>query len=129
MQLVNYPHKFHESVLVTTNLYGSIVTNIAAGLVGGPGVTGGYCEGDEYSLFSQLPRHVAYDIAGKGVANPLGILRASYYMLHQIGMENEVLKIKNAIRSTLKEGKTLTKDLGGNASTKQFMDAIISNLQ
>ena len=54
MQLVNYPHKFHNSVVVTPNLYGSIVTNIAAGLVGGPGVTGGYCEGEDYSLFSSL---------------------------------------------------------------------------
>jgi isocitrate dehydrogenase (NAD+) len=128
MQLVNYPHKFKNSVVVTTNLYGSIVANTAAGLCGGAAVTGGYCIGDKYALFAQQPRHVAMDIAGKGIANPIGIIRASYYMLRHLGMHNETELIKSALYRVLNEGSALTKDLGGSATTKQFMDALGSNL-
>lgn len=128
MQLVNYPQKFKNSVVVTTNLYGSIVSNTAAGLIGGAGITGGYCTGNDYTLFAQQPRHVAFDIAGKGLANPIGIIRSSYYLLRKLGMNNDVDRIKKALYKVLSQGTALTKDLGGNATTKEFMDAVISNL-
>eukprot|EP01027_Heterolobosea_sp_BB2_P020512 GEZU01029265.1.p2 GENE.GEZU01029265.1~~GEZU01029265.1.p2 ORF type:complete len:163 (-),score=72.98 GEZU01029265.1:411-899(-) len=129
MQLVTYPRKFKNAVVVTTNLYGSIVSNIAAGLVGGSGVLGGFNIGPDAYVFEQGTRHVALDIAGKNIANPVGLLQSSVMMLKKMNLNEHANRIDNALKTVLKDGKVLTPDLGGSATTTDFTSAVISKLE
>jgi isocitrate dehydrogenase (NAD+) len=125
MKLVMDPHRF--DVLLLSNLYGDIVSDLAAGLVGGLGVVPGANYGDEYAVFEAV-HGSAPDIAGKGIANPLAILFSGIMMLRWIGRDDIADRIKYAAFAVLQEGKVRTPDLGGSASTEQFADAIISAL-
>jgi len=126
MQLVMNPSQF--DVMLTPNLYGNIITNVAAGLVGGPGLTPGANAGDGMALFEVGARHAAHDIAGMNKANPTGLILSSIMMLRYLELHEYAKRIEKAVQGVLKEGKVLTKDIGGNATTKEFTQAVITNL-
>src|SRR5437660_1145943 len=126
MKLVQDPSKM--DVLLMENLYGDLVSDLCAGLVGGLGVVPGSNIGDDAAVFEAV-HGSAPDIAGKGVANPLALIMSGVMMLNYIHEEAIASKIKNAYNAVLAEGKTLTRDLGGQAGTNQFADAVIAKLQ
>ena len=124
MQLVQNPSQF--DVLVLPNLYGDIVSDLCAGLIGGLGVAQGANIGLDYAVFE--PVHgSAPDIKGQNKANPTALLLSSIEMLKYIGEFSYAEKIEKALFKTLKNG-VFTADLGGNASTLDFTNAIIQNL-
>lgn len=125
MQLVQKPSQF--DVLVMPNLYGDIVSDLCAGLIGGLGVAQSANIGSNCAIFEAV-HGSAPDIAGLGIANPTGLLRSAIMMLNYIGEAEASKNIEQALFKTLKEGEILTKDLGGNATTKEFTDKIIKNL-
>ncbi len=125
MQLVMYPQKY--DVVVAPNLYGDILSDLIAGLVGGLGLVAGANLGKEVAIFEAV-HGSAPDIAGKGIANPIALLQAAVMMLEHIGKIDVANKIKTAIIRTLKDGKCLTQDLNGTATTKELTNAIIRNL-
>lgn len=125
MQLVQNPEKF--DVLVLPNLYGDIVSDLAAGLIGGLGVAQGANLGEDVAVFE--PVHgSAPDIKGKNLANPTALLLSAIEMLKYIDENAYAEKIDKALRKVIKEGKTLTADLGGNSSTTEFTQSVISAL-
>jgi len=125
MQLVTNPERF--DILVMPNLYGDIVSDLCAGLVGGLGVAPGGNIGDSIAIFE--PVHgSAPDIAGLGIANPTALLLSSFQLLQHIGLNKTKFRIENALIQTLKDG-IKTKDIGGKATTKEFVQGIISNLE
>ena len=126
MQLVQNPSKF--DVLVLPNLYGDIVSDLTAGLIGGLGVAQGANIGKDCAVFE--PVHgSAPDIKGQNLANPTALVLCACEMLNYISEGDASKKIQNAIYKTLKEGKFLTKDLGGCAKTTEFTDEVIKNLR
>jgi isocitrate/isopropylmalate dehydrogenase len=125
MRLVLKPQIF--DVIVTSNLFGDILSDEAAGLVGGLGLAPSANIGADYGLFE--PVHgSAPRLAGKGIANPLAAIMASKMMLDYLGETEWAERIENAIITVLKEAKVLTPDLGGSSSTTQVADAIIKAL-
>ena len=125
MQLVQHPEKF--DVLVLPNLYGDIVSDLTAGLTGGLGLARGANIGLECAVFE--PVHgSAPDIKGQNKANPSALLLSAVEMLKYINEREYAEKIEQALLKTLKEGKVLTADLGGVATTTEFTDEIIKNL-
>lgn len=125
MQLVMYPEKY--DMLVAPNLYGDIISDLIAGLVGGLGLVSGANIGKEVAIFEAV-HGSAPDIAGKGIANPIALLNASCMMLEHLGQNDIANKISLAVDKVLKSKKVLTTDLGGSASTKEFTDEIIKNM-
>lgn len=117
----------HFDVLLLQNLYGDIVSDLAAGLVGGLGVVPGANVGARYAVFEAV-HGTAPDIAGKGIANPLAVLMSSLLMLEHIGERRVADRIRGAIYAVLEEGRHLTGDLGGKADTATFTHAIIDHL-
>ncbi len=125
MQLVQNPSKF--DVLVMPNLYGDIVSDLTAGLIGGLGVAQGANIGVNYAVFE--PVHgSAPDIKGQNLANPTALLLCAVEMLKHLNEFEIAKKVENAVYKTIKEGKVLTKDLGGNSTTTEFTKEIIRNL-
>ena len=125
MQLVLKPETF--DVIVTTNLFGDILSDEISGLVGGLGLAPGANIGARAALFEAV-HGTAPDIAGKGIANPGALVLAACMMLDHIGDHPRAERIRNALTKVIREGKTLTRDLGGTANTDQFTDAIIAAL-
>jgi isocitrate dehydrogenase (NAD+) len=125
MQLVIDPLKF--DVIVTTNLFGDILSDLVSGLVGGLGLAPGANIGRDAAIFEAV-HGTAPDIAGKGVANPGALVLAACLMLDHVGDRFRADRIRRALESTIKAGKVLTRDLGGTASTKEFADAVISHI-
>ena len=124
MQLVQNPSQF--DVLVLPNLYGDIVSDLCAGLIGGLGIAQGANIGKDYAVFE--PVHgSAPDIKGQNKANPTALLLSAVEMLKYIGETVYAQKIESALFKTFSQGK-FTSDLGGNLTTKEFTDAIIQNL-
>ena len=126
MKLVQDPARF--DVLLMENLYGDLISDLCAGLVGGLGVVPGSNIGDEAAVFEAV-HGSAPDIAGKGVANPLALLMSAVMMLEHIHEDAIAGRIRKAYNAVLAEGKTLTRDLGGTAGTDAFADAIIDKLR
>lgn len=124
MQLVMRPERF--DVMVLPNLFGDIVSDLCAGLIGGLGVAPGGNIGNGYAVFEAV-HGSAPDIAGKGIANPTAFILSAVQMLHHLGLHADAERIENALRYTLVSG-IKTRDLGGNANTREFTKAIISNL-
>lgn len=125
MQLVQNPSKF--DVLVMPNLYGDIVSDLTAGLIGGLGVAQGANMGVDCAVFE--PVHgSAPDIKGQNLANPTALLLCAIEMLKYLNEFEIAKKVENAVYKTIKEGKVLTKDLGGNSTTTEFTKEIIRNL-
>mgnify|MGYP005842022527 CR=1 FL=1 len=122
MQLVMNPLQF--DVMVLENLYGDIVSDLCAGLVGGLGVVPGANIGTEASVFEAV-HGSAPDIAGKGVANPTAMLLSAVMMLEHLGEVKAAERIMNAVYRVLGEGKILTPDLRGEATTTQYTDEIV----
>lgn len=124
MQLVQNPNQF--DVLLLPNLYGDIVSDLCAGLIGGLGIAQGANIGKDYAVFE--PVHgSAPDIAGQNKANPTAMLLSAVEMLNYIGEKISAEKIKKALSATLQDG-IKTQDLGGNATCSEFTDAIIARL-
>src|SRR5438067_1114046 len=126
MKLVQDPTRF--DVLLMENLYGDLMSDLCAGLVGGLGAVPGSNIGDDAAVFEAV-HGSAPDIAGKGVANPLAVIMSGVMMLNHIHEQTIATQIRSAYDAVLAEGKTLTRDLGGSASTDQFADAVIAKLQ
>ncbi len=122
MQLVMNPLQF--DVIVTMNLYGDIISDLSAGLVGGLGLAPGANIGDEIAIFESV-HGSAPDIAGKGYANPIALLRTSIMLLKYLDKDDIANKLEIAINEVLKEKKVLTRDLGGQSSTMDIANAII----
>ena len=125
MQLATNPERF--KVIVTMNLYGDILSDLVAGLVGGLGVAPGANIGDDIAIFEAV-HGSAPDIAGQNKANPLALLLSSIEMLKYLKLDNFAKNIENAILKTLTDG-CKTADLGGSATTTEFTDKIIENLK
>jgi isocitrate dehydrogenase (NAD+) len=126
MQMVLDPHQF--DMLLLTNLYGDIMSDLAAGLVGGLGVVPSGNIGQDAAIFEAV-HGTAPDIAGKGVANPTALLLSAIMMLDHLGEANAARRIENALRAVYREGKSLTRDVGGKAATAEFTDAVIHALK
>jgi len=126
MKIVQDPTRI--DVLLMENLYGDVVSDLCAGLVGGLGVVPGSNIGDEAAVFEAV-HGSAPDIAGKGVANPLACIMSGVMMLRHLHEDVIAGRIEKAYDEVLAEGKNLTKDLGGNAGTNQFTDAVIAKLK
>ena len=121
MQLVMYPEKF--DVLLLPNLYGDIVSDLCAGLVGGLGVVPGANMGSTCAMFEAV-HGSAPDIADQNLANPTALLLSGLMMLDHIGERQRGERIRTSLGTVLKAGKVRTRDLGGNATTTEFTDAI-----
>lgn len=125
MQLVINPWQF--DVIVTTNLFGDILSDLTAGLVGGLGMAPGANIGEKAAVFEAV-HGSAPDIAGKGIANPLALLLAAVMMLQHIGRQDLADRIDLAIKKVITDGGLRTKDLGGDATTKDLTAALKQQL-
>jgi isocitrate dehydrogenase (NAD+) len=125
MNLVLHPEKF--DVIVTTNLFGDILSDQISGLVGGLGLAPGGNIGLGGAIFEAV-HGTAPDIAGKGVANPGALILAGCMMLEYMNDGERAARVRAALENTIRDGKVVTGDLGGTASTDQFTDAIIARL-
>ncbi|KAL8645015.1 MAG: hypothetical protein Q9226_007486 [Calogaya cf. arnoldii] len=127
LKIVTDPTPYNDKVLVMPNLYGDILSDMCAGLIGGLGLTPSGNIGDECSIFEAV-HGSAPDIAGKALANPTALLLSSIMMLQHMGLNKHADNIQKAIFDTLAEGKYLTGDLGGKAKTHEYAQAIMSRL-
>ncbi|WP_432665541.1 isocitrate/isopropylmalate dehydrogenase family protein [Wukongibacter baidiensis] len=125
MQLVMNPSKYE--VIVTTNLYGDILSDLCAGLVGGLGLVPGANIGKDMAIFEAV-HGSAPDIAGENLANPTAVILSGAMMLNYLGEIEKSKAIVDAVHKTIKEGKYTTRDLGGSSSTTEMTKAIIENL-
>ena len=126
MQLVTKPERY--DVIVTTNLFGDILSDLAAGLVGGLGVAAGANIGSDIAIFEAV-HGSAPDIAGKGIANPTAILKSGIMMLRYMGEASLAERLEGAIEATLQNKNQVTGDLGGKAGTDEFTQSIIRQLE
>jgi isocitrate dehydrogenase (NAD+) len=125
MQLVMRPEQF--DVIVTTNLFGDIISDLCAGLVGGLGLAPGANIGTEAAIFEAV-HGSAPDIAGKGIANPCALLLGAVQMLDHLGQPQDAERLRKAIVATLEARDSLTPDLGGEGNTMSFAKAIASRV-
>ncbi len=126
MQLVTKPQQF--DVMVMENLYGDIVSDLVSGLVGGLGVTGSANIGPDATVFEAV-HGSAPDIAGKGVANPTAVLMSGILMLRQLGETEAAARVENAVLATFRARKHVTRDLGGTATTAEYVAAVIGAME
>src|SRR5271163_4456099 len=122
MQMVLNPHQF--DMLLLTNLYGDIMSDLAAGLVGGLGMVPSGNMGETVAIFEAV-HGTAPDIAGKGIANPTALLMSAILMLRHVGEMAAAQRIEDGLHRVYREGKVLTRDVGGTASTSEFTAAVI----
>lgn len=125
MQMVTKPEQF--DVIVTENLYGDILSDLAAGLIGGLGLASGANIGSRQAIF-EAAHGSAPDIAGKNLANPTALLLSAVMMLEHINQADVAERVRMGLRRTLASKETLTKDLGGYLGTSEFTEALIRNL-
>lgn len=125
MQLVMNPHQF--DVIVTTNLFGDIISDLCAGLVGGLGMAPGANIGKDCAIFEAV-HGSAPDIAGKNLANPTSVILASIQMLEYLGMADKAESIRAAIKDVIESGDRTTRDLGGSHGTTDFTQAVLDRL-
>lgn len=126
MQLVAKPQQF--DVMVMPNLYGSIISNIGAALVGGPGVVPGASIGRDFALFEPGCRHVAKDIQDQDVANPAAMILSATMMLRHLGLDHHANTIASSVYNVVKSAKVRTPDMGGKNHTTEFTKAVIDQL-
>lgn len=126
MQLVIRPQEF--DILLLPNLYGDIVSDLAAGLVGGLGIVPGANMGESHAVFEAV-HGSAPDIAGQGKANPTAVMLSSVMMLIHLGETHAAQRLRGAIEETYREGKNLTADVGGSATAEEFTDAVIRRIR
>ncbi|ROO36740.1 isocitrate dehydrogenase [Salinisphaera orenii] len=125
MKLVMYPEQF--DVIVTTNLFGDIISDLCAGLIGGLGLAPGANIGENCAMFEAV-HGSAPDIAGKGIANPTSVVLASALLLEHIGRREDAERIRRAVRAAVADHDRVTPDLGGDGTTSSFTDAVIERL-
>ena len=125
MQMVMRPQQF--DVMVMPNLYGDMLSDLASGLIGGLGLLPSSNLGEEYAMFEAV-HGSAPDIAGKGIANPTALLWSACMMLEYLGQMECAAKIRKSVDTVLEEGKFDTPDIGGTATTKEYVDEIIRRL-
>ncbi len=125
MKLVLDPWQF--DVIVTTNMFGDILSDEIAGLVGGLGLVPSANIGERAALFEAV-HGSAPDIAGQGIANPSGLIMTVCLMLDYVGERDAAGRIRNALQATLRDGEVLTRDLKGSATTTEFTDAVLRRL-
>ena len=116
-----------QNYILRNNLYGDIISDLCAGLVGGLGFAPSGNIGDDYRIYEAV-HGSAPDIAGLNKANPSALLLAFALMLEDLGKKDKANKLRNAIQKVLEEGKTVTQDIGGHASTSDYTQAIIDAL-
>jgi isocitrate dehydrogenase (NAD+) len=126
MQSVMDPPQF--DMLLLPNLYGDVMSDLAAGLVGGLGVVPSANIGDECAMFEAV-HGTAPDIAGKGFANPTALLMSSTLMLDHLGEQKTAQRIQTGLEKVYREAKHTTRDVGGKAGTEEFADAVITALK
>jgi len=127
MQCVSRPQQF--DVMVMPNLYGGILSNIGAGLVGGPGIVPGCNMGRNVALFEPGCRHVGLDIKGKDQANPTALILSAAMMLRHIGLDDHANRISQSVYKVIADGNVRTRDMGGNSTTKEFTRAILGQME
>jgi isocitrate dehydrogenase (NAD+) len=125
MQLVINPAQF--DIILTTNMFGDILSDECAGLVGGLGMAPGANIGSDVAVFEAV-HGSAPDISGKGIANPTALMLAAALMLEHIQQHDKAERLRTAIKRTLEDARVRTPDLGGNASTTEYAEAVIRNL-
>ncbi|XP_001599350.1 isocitrate dehydrogenase [NAD] subunit gamma, mitochondrial [Nasonia vitripennis] len=125
MQLVANPHQF--DMILTTNLYGSVISNVLCGLLGGAGLTSGKNIGEHYVIFESATRNTGAGIAGKNIANPVAMLNASVDMLRHLNRQRHAGLISNAIVGSIRGG-VRTQDLGGTATSREVVDDILRRI-
>merc|ERR1719516_68587 len=123
MQLVSNPWQF--DVMILTNLYGTIVTNLVCGLIGGPGTMAGINVGPRYAIFEPATRNTGSSLAGKNIANPSAILNAGADLLNHLGFDYHGGVIRDAVDKTINVDKIHTVDLGGEATTCDVVQNVI----
>jgi len=128
MQLVSRPEQFNGGILLMPNLYGNIISNIACGLVGGPGLVSGMNIGDRHAVFETATRNTGTSLAGKHLANPTAFIRASVDMLCYLGQYGYANLISDALFRSLTEQRVHTQDIGGSASTEEVVEAVLMNI-
>jgi isocitrate dehydrogenase (NAD+) len=126
MQLVMNPYQY--DILLLENLYGDIVSDLCAGLVGGLGLVPGANIGHECAIFEAV-HGSAPDIAGKNIANPTAVLRSALLMLHHIGEDEAADRVRDALERVYKTRDKLTRDVGGKNGTSEFADAVIEEME
>src|SRR5262245_434508 len=125
LQLALDPTRY--DVLVMENLFGDVMSDLCAGLVGGLGLVPGANLGSRYALFEAV-HGTAPDLAGKGLANPIALIRSAAMMLNHIGQRQAAAQIEASVRATLRAGKRLTRDLGGDGTTATITRELVANL-
>jgi len=125
MQLVTHPERF--DMIVTTNMFGDILSDEISGLVGGLGLTPAANKGSDVAIFEAV-HGSAPDIAGQGIANPTALMLSSALLLDQVGLRDKADTIRATIKRVLNEEGVRTRDLGGKATTKEYTGAILANL-
>jgi isocitrate dehydrogenase (NAD+) len=125
MQLVMNPHQF--DVIVTTNLFGDILSDLCAGLVGGLGMAPGANIGEDCAIFEAV-HGSAPDIAGMNLANPTSVILASIQMLEYLDMADKAERIRAALKDVIESGDRTTRDLGGEHGTNEFTEAVLERL-
>lgn len=126
MQLVMHPERF--DILLLPNLYGDIVSDLAAGLVGGLGIVPGANMGETHAVFEAV-HGSAPDIAGQGKANPTALMLSAAMLLIHLHETDAAAKLQSAVEAVYREGKYLTGDVGGTASTQEFTDAVVKTIK
>ena len=126
MQLVVHPDRY--DVMVLPNLYGDILSDLCAGLVGGLGIVPGANHGEREAVFEAV-HGSAPDIAGQGIANPTALIRSSILMLRHLEMQEEATRIHDALQATLAVPAERTRDVGGEATTEGFTDAVVARIE
>ena len=127
MKLVVQPERF--DVIVTMNLFGDILSDLTAGLVGGLGVAPAANIGDGGCAIFEAVHGTAPDIAGKGIANPTGLMLSAVMLLEHVGQRDAAERMRRGIFAALADDATRTRDLGGQANTQQFTDAIVKAIE
>ncbi|KAH9860553.1 isocitrate dehydrogenase (NAD(+)) idh1 [Plenodomus biglobosus] len=126
MQCVSRPQQF--DVMVMPNLYGGILSNIGAGLVGGPGIVPGCNMGRNVAVFEPGCRHVGLDIKGKDQANPTALILSAAMMLRHIGLDDHANRISQSVYKVIADG-VRTRDMGGNTTTNEFTRAVLNQME
>ena len=127
MQLVSNPWQF--DVMILTNLYGTIVSNLVCGLIGGPGTLSGSNMGPRYAIFEPATRNTGTSLVGTNRANPCAMLNASADMLAHLGLDYHSNLVRDAVDRTVNVDKVHTEDLGGNATSMDVVQNVIDHIK
>ncbi|CAD5210488.1 unnamed protein product [Bursaphelenchus okinawaensis] len=129
MQLVSKPQQFSGGIMLMPNLYGNIISNIACGLVGGPGLVSGLNIGDNYAVFETGTRNTGTSLVGKDIANPTAFLRAAVDLLRYLELDSYADRLSDAVYHALTVQNVHTPDIGGNNKSSEVINAVLQYLK